>query len=42
MSLRQSAYLPSGNEQTIFQAAARQGLPVLLKGPTGCGKTRFV
>ncbi|HEX5806188.1 MAG TPA: CbbQ/NirQ/NorQ/GpvN family protein [Macromonas sp.] len=42
MSQRPSIYLPSGNEQTIFQAAARQGLPVLLKGPTGCGKTRFV
>ncbi|MGH8999557.1 MAG: CbbQ/NirQ/NorQ/GpvN family protein, partial [Acidimicrobiia bacterium] len=25
-----------------FRAAARRGLPVLLKGPTGCGKTRFV
>ncbi|MCB9440174.1 MAG: CbbQ/NirQ/NorQ/GpvN family protein [Mycolicibacterium sp.] len=27
---------------TVFRAAARRGLPVLLKGPTGCGKTRFV
>lgn len=26
----------------VFRAAARRGLPVLLKGPTGCGKTRFV
>lgn len=26
----------------MFRAAARRGLPVLLKGPTGCGKTRFV
>jgi nitric oxide reductase NorQ protein len=26
----------------IFRAAWRGGLPVLLKGPTGCGKTRFV
>ena len=26
----------------MFGAAARRGLPVLLKGPTGCGKTRFV
>src|SRR5262244_1365822 len=30
------------NEVEVFQAAARRGLPVLLKGPTGCGKTRFV
>src|SRR6187401_3694621 len=30
------------NEVEVFRAAARRGLPVLLKGPTGCGKTRFV
>ncbi len=30
------------NEVEIFRAAARRSLPVLLKGPTGCGKTRFV
>jgi nitric oxide reductase NorQ protein len=35
-------YLPVGNEETVFRAAHRQGLSVLLKGPTGCGKTRFV
>jgi nitric oxide reductase NorQ protein len=35
-------YLPVGNEEHVFQAAFRQGLSVLLKGPTGCGKTRFV
>jgi nitric oxide reductase NorQ protein len=39
---RQHPYLPSGQEMEIFAAAWRQGLPVLLKGPTGCGKTRFV
>jgi nitric oxide reductase NorQ protein len=39
---RRSSYLPSGREKEIFAAAWRQGLPVLLKGPTGCGKTRFV
>ena len=32
----------SGDEVEVFRAAARRGLPVLLKGPTGCGKTRFV
>ena len=35
-------YRPLGDEIEVFQAAARRGLPVLLKGPTGCGKTRFV
>ena len=36
------AYVPSGNECTLFEHAWRRRLPVLLKGPTGCGKTRFV
>jgi nitric oxide reductase NorQ protein len=35
-------YLPVGDEEQLFSAAFRQGLPVMLKGPTGCGKTRFV
>jgi nitric oxide reductase NorQ protein len=35
-------YRPLGDEVEVFRAAARRGLPVLLKGPTGCGKTRFV
>src|SRR5580765_6878472 len=35
-------YVPVGNEEQVFRAAYRQGLSVLLKGPTGCGKTRFV
>jgi nitric oxide reductase NorQ protein len=35
-------YLPAGNEEHVFKAAFRRGLSVLLKGPTGCGKTRFV
>ena len=35
-------YQPQGNECAIFEAAFRRRLPVLLKGPTGCGKTRFV
>src|SRR5262245_33790293 len=35
-------YVPVGNEEQVFGAAYRQGLSVLLKGPTGCGKTRFV
>ncbi|MGE0821406.1 MAG: CbbQ/NirQ/NorQ/GpvN family protein [Candidatus Binatia bacterium] len=35
-------YLPIGDEVDIFRAAYECRLPVLLKGPTGCGKTRFV
>jgi nitric oxide reductase NorQ protein len=35
-------YVASGNEEQVFTAAARQGLSILLKGPTGCGKTRLV
>lgn len=36
------SYIEVGSEKRIFLAAAQSGLPVLLKGPTGCGKTRFV
>ncbi|SBS79063.1 Denitrification regulatory protein NirQ [uncultured Mycobacterium sp.] len=35
-------YRAVGNEEAVFKAAYRQGLSLLLKGPTGCGKTRFV
>lgn len=35
-------YLPVADEEEIFRAAFAARLPVLLKGPTGCGKTRFV
>ncbi|MEV0066317.1 CbbQ/NirQ/NorQ/GpvN family protein [Amycolatopsis sp. NPDC050768] len=35
-------YLPAGDEVDLFRAAYDQRIPVLLKGPTGCGKTRFV
>ena len=35
-------YLPIHDEVSIFEAAYDQRIPVLLKGPTGCGKTRFV
>jgi nitric oxide reductase NorQ protein len=35
-------YLPRGNEAAIFEQCHARGLPVLLKGPTGCGKTRFL
>ena len=35
-------YRPVGDELELFTAAYNQHIPVLLKGPTGCGKTRFV
>jgi nitric oxide reductase NorQ protein len=35
-------YLPVGREIDLFEAAHSARLPVILKGPTGCGKTRFV
>jgi nitric oxide reductase NorQ protein len=35
-------YRPAGNECELFETAHRLRLPLLLKGPTGCGKTRFV
>lgn len=35
-------YLEQKNEVAIACAAHEQGLPLLLKGPTGCGKTRFM
>lgn len=35
-------YQPAGRECELFEMAHRGGLPLLLKGPTGCGKTRFV
>lgn len=35
-------YLPIADEVDVFTAAYRCRLPILLKGPTGCGKTRFV
>lgn len=38
----QPYYAPQSDELTVFEAAHALRLPVLLKGPTGCGKTRFV
>ena len=35
-------YLPVGNEIVQFEAAFQDRMPIMLKGPTGCGKTRFV
>lgn len=35
-------YRPLGNEVALFTAAYANRMPVMLKGPTGCGKTRFI
>ena len=35
-------YRPQGNEEALFENAWQNQLPILIKGPTGCGKTRFV
>ena len=32
----------TGNEITHFEAAYKDRMPIMLKGPTGCGKTRFI
>jgi nitric oxide reductase NorQ protein len=39
---REPFYLATGDEIDLFTAAAASRVPVMLKGPTGCGKTRFV
>lgn len=35
-------YLATGDEIEVFNSALAENIPVLLKGPTGCGKTRFM
>ena len=35
-------YLASGDEVALFERCHARRLAVMLKGPTGCGKTRFV
>ncbi|MDP2962299.1 MAG: CbbQ/NirQ/NorQ/GpvN family protein [Sulfurimicrobium sp.] len=35
-------YQPQSNEIKLYEAAYRSRLPVMVKGPTGCGKSRFV
>lgn len=35
-------YRPTGDEITLYEAAYSLRLPLMLKGPTGCGKTRFI
>lgn len=35
-------YVPQGSEEETFRVAFTTKIPLILKGPTGCGKTRFV
>ena len=35
-------YFANGNEVQLFEQAFHRNVPVMLTGPTGCGKTRFV
>ncbi|MCD5398659.1 MAG: CbbQ/NirQ/NorQ/GpvN family protein [Dehalococcoidia bacterium] len=35
-------YVPVADEVELFEAAYAQKIPVIFKGPTGCGKTRFI
>ena len=35
-------YQPQGDEVVLYQAAYQARMPVMIKGPTGCGKSRFV
>ncbi|GKT12108.1 MAG: nitric oxide reductase NorQ protein [Thiomicrorhabdus sp.] len=37
-----NTYFSQANEVELFEAAAAMNLPILIKGPTGCGKTRFI
>ena len=39
---REPFYLPAADEVRVFEMCHRRHLAVMLKGPTGCGKTRFV
>jgi nitric oxide reductase NorQ protein len=39
---REPYYEPIADEVALFEAATQSLIPVLLKGPTGCGKTRFM
>ena len=35
-------YVSHADEETVFRLSFEKKIPVILKGPTGCGKTRFV
>lgn len=42
MTTKTPFYKPAGDECELFERAWKNHLPLLIKGPTGCGKTRFI
>lgn len=42
MIIDEPFYAAQGGEIDLFEAAYQNGIPILLKGPTGCGKSRFI
>lgn len=40
--MTETVYIPSDNELDVFKHCHNQRLPLLIKGPTGCGKSQFV
>jgi len=40
--IKEPFYGPQGDEITLYEASYAARLPVMIKGPTGCGKSRFV
>ncbi|MEY2780686.1 MAG: hypothetical protein RL307_390 [Pseudomonadota bacterium] len=42
IALNEPMYLPQGDEVSLYEAAYAARLPVMVKGPTGCGKSRFI
>jgi nitric oxide reductase NorQ protein len=39
---RKPNYVPQNDEGAVFRVAQQARIPLILKGPTGCGKTRFI
>lgn len=39
---REPFYQAQGDEVQLYEAAYKKRLPVMVKGPTGCGKSRFI
>jgi len=39
---RRPKYVPQNDEEVVFRVAFESKIPLILKGPTGCGKTRFI
>ena len=42
MTIKPPLYCPSGDEQHVFRVCFETQIPLMLTGPTGCGKTRLI